>query len=117
MIKGIGIDIVELDRIKRLLYKNDRFQKRILTDNELDMMKRYSEKRKVEFIAGRFAAKEAFGKAMGTGISGNYGFQDIEVVANRSGKPSILAVGIEEIIHVSISHSEEYAVAQVVLES
>ncbi|RSL29637.1 holo-ACP synthase [Salibacterium salarium] len=117
MIKGIGIDIVELSRIEQLLCKNDRFEKRILTENEQKKMAHFYGRRKVEFAGGRFAAKEAFAKAAGTGISASWGFQDIEVISDESGKPGIVVDGIAESVHVSISHSQEYAVAQVVLES
>lgn len=116
MIKGIGIDIIELNRIKESM-KNDRFTNRILTDAE---MQKYvllqSERRKIEFVAGRFAAKEAFSKAMGTGI-GELGFQDIEVMNDEKGAPYI-NVNLEEKmnIFVSITHSRDYAVAQVILE-
>ncbi|WP_010098111.1 holo-ACP synthase [Ornithinibacillus scapharcae] len=116
MIKGIGIDIIELNRIKESI-KNDRFIDRILTDVEKQKYTSIqSDQRKIEYIAGRFAAKEAFSKAMGTGI-GKLSFQDIEVLNDGKGAPYI-KVSLEERmnIFVSITHSREYAVAQVVLE-
>lgn len=116
MIKGIGIDIIELDRIRNLM-NNNRFIERILTVKEKQTFALLqSESRKVEFIAGRFAAKEAFSKAMGTGI-GELSFQDIEVLNNEKGAPFITYLKEEHMnIFISITHSREYAAAQVVIE-
>lgn len=116
MIKGIGIDIIELSRIKASISKNDRLVKRVLTKNEraiYESLKRQS--RKVEFLAGRFAAKEAFAKATSRGI-GKLSFQHIEVLSNKNGAPQLTAKGYDtEAIFISISHSKEYAIAQVVI--
>jgi holo-[acyl-carrier protein] synthase len=116
MIKGIGIDIIELERIRKSM-ENKRFIDRILTEKEKqNFLLLQSETRKVEFLAGRFAAKEAFAKAMGTGI-GTLSFQDIEVMNDENGAPYIHVQLDEKMnIFVSITHSREYAVAQVVLE-
>jgi holo-[acyl-carrier protein] synthase len=116
MIKGIGIDIIELGRIKKSM-KNSRFLDRILTNKEKQsFVLLQNETRKVEFVAGRFAAKEAFSKAMGTGI-GTLSFLDISILNDENGAPFIEAAVTEKMnIFVSISHSREYAVAQVVLE-
>ncbi|RDW15087.1 holo-ACP synthase [Oceanobacillus chungangensis] len=117
MIKGIGIDIIELERIKGSLERNNRFVDRILTENEMNLFIRLqNHHRKVEFLAGRFAAKEAFSKAVGTGI-GKLSFHDIEVLPDRNGAPTITAYGYEAYrSFISITHSREYAVAQVVIE-
>lgn len=116
MIKGIGIDIIELNRIKESM-KNERFIDRVLTAAEKQKyVLLQSEIRRMEFIAGRFAAKEAFSKAMGTGI-GKLGFQDIEVLNDEKGAPYINVTLEDRMnIFVSITHSREYAVAQVVIE-
>jgi len=114
MIKGIGIDIIELERIKNLM-KNERFKKRILTENELHQYEALTEKRKVEFLAGRFAAKEAYAKAYGTGIGEQLSFQDIEIQNNDKGKPMIIKP-MNYKVHLSISHSQDFAVAQVIIE-
>ncbi|MEN2769215.1 holo-ACP synthase [Ornithinibacillus xuwenensis] len=116
MIKGIGIDIIELKRIQKSM-ENERFVNRILTEKEKESYIQLDNRaRKVEFLAGRFAAKEAFAKAMGTGI-GKLSFQDISVLNNRLGAPFIDITVTEKMnIFVSISHSREYAVAQVVIE-
>lgn len=116
MIKGIGIDLIELERIEKSIQKNARFVERILTKKERQTFEEFkNQRRKVEFLAGRFAAKEAFAKANGTGI-GKLSFQHIEIVANDHGAPEIIVKGYEaEKLFVSISHSDTYAIAQVVI--
>lgn len=114
MIKGVGIDIVELERIERLVEKPS-FIARILSDSEKERFRQLSGKRQVEFLAGRFAAKEAYAKARGTGIGRDLSFKDIEVLSNEKGKPFIEEKD-GETIHISISHSRDYAVAQVIIE-
>lgn len=115
MITGIGIDIVELHRIKEIVDRNSKFIHRILTENEKKEYEALSDSRKIEFLAGRFAAKEAFSKAVGTGIGSHLSFLQIEIMKDELGKPMINS-HIEAIVHLSISHSRQFAVAQVVLE-
>ncbi len=115
MIKGIGIDITEIGRIKKILERQPRFPERILTENELQRFEQLKGQRKVEYFAGRFAAKEAFSKANGTGIGKALSFLDIEIAVDQQGKPCIIAP-IARGVHLSISHSKEYAIAQVVIE-
>lgn len=115
MIKGIGIDIVEIDRIKRLIEKQPKFLARVLTGTELDSYQSRSGRRRYEYAAGRFAAKEAFAKAMGCGIGEQLSFQDIEILSDEKGKPYIQAP-FSEGVHLSITHSREYAAAQVIIE-
>jgi holo-[acyl-carrier protein] synthase len=114
MIKGIGTDIIELSRVSELISRQGKFIDRILTVNEKEKFERLSDTRKVEFLAGRFAAKEALSKALGTGIGSELSFLDIEVDADHLGKPYFIKP--EGRVHLSISHSREYAVAQVVIE-
>lgn len=118
MIKGIGIDLVELDRIRDSLEKSDKLIKRILTDKERELFHQLnSEKRRIEFLAGRFAAKEAFAKATGDGI-GKLSFQDIEILKNDKGAPVLNAKGYEHVqIFISITHTDHYAAAQIVIEA
>ncbi|PLR95559.1 holo-ACP synthase [Bacillus sp. T33-2] len=115
MIKGIGIDIVEIDRIKDIMLKQARFSDRILTVNEKRSFDDLNDNRKAEFLAGRFAAKEAFSKAAGTGIGQELSFLDIEIDADPLGRPFICKP-YSRGVHLSISHSKQYAVAQVVIE-
>lgn len=116
MIIGIGIDIVEIGRIKKMMEKQSKFVQRILTDREQDVLQALTGDRKAEYLAGRFAAKEAYAKAVGTGIGKDLSFRDIEIQKDERGKPFIVKPK-QTGVHLSISHSEEYAVAQVVLES
>ncbi|MFC4322045.1 holo-ACP synthase [Litchfieldia salsa] len=116
MIVGIGIDIVELHRIKKIVERQKKFINRILTEKEIIQFEQYTGHRKIEFLAGRFAAKEAYSKAVGTGIGKGLSFVDIEVFSDEKGKPCIKNKGLET-VHLSISHSKDYAVAQVIIES
>ncbi|PIC99662.1 holo-ACP synthase [Sporosarcina sp. P29] len=115
MIQGIGLDIVELDRVARLDGRNTKFRERILSERELCVYETLSGHRKIEYLAGRFAAKEAFSKARGTGIGADCRFLDIEVMSEASGRPilyfhSQLVQGF-----ISITHTQTVAAAQVVL--
>jgi holo-[acyl-carrier protein] synthase len=116
MIIGIGTDIVELSRMEKVGI--DRLINKILTSKEQSMVPE-KEKRKREFVAGRFAAKEAISKALGTGIGANFAFDDVEILSDEWGAPKANWKNIEgkPTIHLSISHSEQYVVAMVVLES
>lgn len=115
MIEGIGIDIIELQRIKELMTRQQKFIDRVLTPAEKDRYLTLSERRQVEYVAGRFAAKEAFSKAVGSGIGERLSFRDIEIISDKFGKPYITKPFADG-VHLSISHSEQYAVAQVVIE-
>lgn len=126
MIIGIGIDLVELERIQQSLDRfGDRFLRRILTDLELTRMPE-NPANKVAFTASRFAAKEATVKALGTGFSRGVGFKDVEVVTPDTRKPEIelhgraLEVAGElgaKKVFVSLTHERSMAAAVVILES
>lgn len=115
MIKGIGVDITELDRMETLINRQPRLKERILTEREILIYEKLNGRRKVEYFAGRFAAKEAFSKANGTGIGKHLSFLDIEIISDDKGKPMI-SKPFSEGVHLSISHSRDYAIAQVVIE-
>jgi holo-[acyl-carrier protein] synthase len=117
LIIGIGIDIVEIDRIEKIAQRQKGFVERILAQKEKAYYEKLSPRRKVEFLAGRFAAKEAYAKAVGTGIGQHLGFQDIQIDYDGHGKPFILSPSSDVKVHLSISHSQQYAVAQVIVES
>lgn len=115
MIKGIGLDIIEMKRVKKAKERSEKFEQRILSERELHIYKQLSEVRKVEFLAGRFAAKEAYSKANGTGIREGCEFHQIEILNDELGKP-ILYFDRQSINgFVSITHSVDYAAAQVIL--
>ena len=115
MIIGIGLDIVELDRIRDLLVRNPKFARRILTPQEMEVFASLGERRRIEWFAGRFSAKEAFSKAVGTGIGKELSFQDISIIQEKSGKP-IIQHSFPYTAHISITHTTQYAAAQVILE-
>lgn len=121
MIKGIGTDIVEIARIKRLM-KNQHAIDRLLTKKEAELMANRAKPH--EFFAGRFAAKEAVSKAFGVGIS-KCPPNEVEVLNDDLGAPYVVlydnAKKLQESknatkIFISITHEKEYAVAMVVLE-
>ncbi|SDZ30618.1 holo-ACP synthase [Thermoactinomyces sp. DSM 45892] len=122
MVFGIGTDIVEIERIA--LINLERFAKRILNEEEQTHLSSVS-KRTTEYIAGRFAAKEAISKALGTGIGSQLSFHDISIVKDKLGAPKVQLAepvmksffGDQNVrIHLSISHSQRYAVATAVIE-
>ena len=115
VIIGIGLDLIELKRIDTLRIRQKRFPERILTTAELLDYEKLNDTRKTEFLAGRFAAKEAYSKARGTGIGEELSFQDIEITKDQHGKPMIIKP-IFGRTHLSITHSKEYAAAQVIIE-
>ena len=83
-ILGIGVDIIQNKRIKDSI-KNHKFKNRIYSSNELKLSS-YS-KNKIGYFSKRFAAKEAFAKALGTGFRDNLNFKDIEIMNDKLGKP------------------------------
>lgn len=115
VIKGIGLDIVEMQRIRKISTSQPKFAERILTERELNIYRTLTGNRQVEYLAGRFAAKEAFSKALGTGIGKEAGFQDIEVINDERGKP-IISKPFSQGVHLSITHTKEYAAAQIIIE-
>lgn len=115
MIIGTGVDIVEIGRIRKLVESQPRFPDRVLTENEKTIYSTYNERRRAEFLAGRWAAKEAFSKAKGTGIGKGLSFLDIEIEADLQGRPTVTKP-MTDGVHLSISHSEQYAIAQVIIE-
>ena len=117
---GVGIDIIEIDRIEKAMNKNNRFLERIFTKKEIEYFQ--NKKFKANTIAGNFAAKEAVSKSLGMGIR-NYKFVDIEILRDNLGKPTINTYNnfrkiCEENkiidINISISHSKQYAVANAI---
>ena len=115
MIDGIGIDIVRIDRIKRILEKYpERFPKRILHPQEYAD---YSDKKdKASFLACQFAAKEAVSKALGLGFTQNLYPKSILIRRDPRGKPyATLSPPTDQTILVSISDEREYAIAEAIV--
>lgn len=119
---GVGIDICEVARFERLKV-NQAFLDRVFTIKEQDYC--IPRKRAAESLAARFAAKEAFSKAFGTGISNGLSLDEIEVDRDELGKPVIILYGKTKEkalergvnkIHLTLSHEKSLAVAVVILE-
>ena len=126
MILGVGVDIIEIERIDNATKNQNKFLNKIFTENELQYFRKRS--MNSEVIAGNFAAKEAISKTLGTGFR-NISFLDIEILRDKLGKPIVnienkIKKNIEHIfgggqvykIHITISHSKSNAVAYAVLE-
>ena len=122
MIFGVGTDLVEIGRIQKAIEKNPRFLQKVYTEEEI----RYCQRKKNPWqsFAARFAAKEAVSKALGTGL-GKIGLTDIEVQNQSTGQPQIVLHGAAQIfaqthgikrVHISLSHSEVYAIATAIVE-
>lgn len=115
MIIGHGIDLQDIAAIERAMEKRPRFVKKVLTKKEEDLFVQLKGRRQVEFLAGRWATKEAFSKALGTGI-GKIGFQDIEILIDEKGAPQVTVSPVTAKAWVSISHSAGFVQASVILE-
>ncbi len=124
MIFGIGTDIIEVKRMEKHLTNNPTLKTRLFTEREMAYCEK-SNAVKFQCYAARFAAKEAFFKALGTGYRYGMAFHEIEILNDGLGKPSIHPLGkVKEYltefqvksIHLSISHLKEIANAFVVLE-
>jgi holo-[acyl-carrier protein] synthase len=124
MIVGIGIDLVEIERIRGVyLRHSERFVNRILTPAERDYVLQHKDP--TQRLAGRWAAKEAALKALGTGLSNGIRWQDAEILPDERGKPilHLHAKALQrarelgaDLFHVTITHSDSLAMAQVILE-
>ncbi|WP_161979561.1 holo-ACP synthase [Streptococcus sp. S784/96/1] len=116
MIYGHGIDLQDISAIQRAYDKRQSFAHKILTEKELELFQTLKAPRTYEFLAGRWAAKEAFSKALGTGLV-DLSFQDIEIMKDSKGAPIVTVSPFEGKVHLSISHSGSFVQASVILES
>ncbi len=125
MIVGLGLDVAEIDRIEAAITRHgDAFVGRIYTDAEVSYCRRF--RNSAERFAGRFAAKEAAMKALGTGWRHGVRWRDIEVLRQPGGKPTLRLAGVAaefaaklgvKSISMTITHSGNLAIAQVIFES
>jgi holo-[acyl-carrier protein] synthase len=118
---GIGIDLVEVERIRQSIRKfGERFRSRIFSKEEQSFCE--LQKEKYLSYAARFASKEAFSKALGTGIRGKISWQDVVIIDNEKSRPQMKISGRAKAIldnrktFLSITHTEKYASAIVVIE-
>jgi holo-[acyl-carrier protein] synthase len=124
MISGIGIDSIEVDRVEKKITKQSGFREYVFSENEI----KYCESlpNRYEHYAARFAAKEAFLKALGTGWTNEVTFNEIEILDQPNGKPELTVIGKTAAnifslagmkIFVSVTHLKKIATAVVVIES
>ena len=123
MITGLGIDLVEVDRIKQKIEKDNGFRELVFSANEITYCEKMANK--YEHYAARFAAKEALFKALGTGWLSGTAFNEVEVINNELGKPYIAFLGATQAtmstlqpgnIMVSLTHIKSTASAVVIIE-
>ena len=124
MILGAGIDLIEVARIASSFEKfGERFVNRILLPDEIAYC--LSHRKPSPFLAARFAAKEAISKAFGTGIGAQLGWQDLEIRRKESGEPFVVLHGKgrdlfeargAKSLHISLTHTENYAAVTAILE-
>ncbi|MCR5762231.1 MAG: holo-ACP synthase [Treponema sp.] len=125
MVYGIGCDIVKVSRFLKWV-ENDSLINRFFNKNEIMTGNSSSVQRKCEYYAVRFAAKESFSKALGTGLKG-FELTDIYIENDTDGKPFMRVIGNAAVelekncgkdahVHVSLSHEKEYAIAYVIIE-
>jgi holo-[acyl-carrier protein] synthase len=128
MIVGVGLDVVELERMERIMQRPgaSRFAEKVLSNREAVRWAELAPRRALEYIAGRFAAKEAVVKALGCGIGAAVGFRDMEIMPEEAGRPvcrlsdsAWLRLGLDgsgHRIHVAITHERTLAAATAVVE-
>ena len=124
MIYGVGTDIVNISRFKKMKSIKS-FSKKILSVDELKISSTYNEEKLIKYLAKQFAAKEAISKAFGTGIRKSILFKELEVLRDENGKPyfnplgdikkTLINLGITK-THVSLADESEHAIAFAILE-
>ena len=124
MIYGVGTDIVNISRFKKMKSIKS-FSKKILSVDELKISSTYNEEKLIKYLAKQFAAKEAISKAFGTGIRKPILFKELEVLRDENGKPyfnplgdikkTLINLGITK-THVSLADESEHAIAFAILE-
>jgi len=122
MILGIGVDIIEISRIKQSVERSgDKFLNRIFTEKELEYC--LSKGNKYQHLAARFAAKEAISKALSIGWNNQFDWKNVEVINEKSGEPKVHLNGLLKDflpaatnLKITMSHSDEYAVCFAILE-
>jgi len=124
MIFGIGTDVVDINRVKSMDSLSS-FANKILSENEIKVFSDLKEGKQATYLSKQFAGKEAISKAIGTGISGDIKFKEIEILRDERGRPIFNPVeNLKEILanlgitktHVSLSDEKDYAIAFAILE-
>ena len=124
MIYGIGTDIIQIQRIKDMKSQKS-FAQKILSKEELHTYSQLNQEQQIMYLSKQFSGKEAFSKAIGTGIAGEINFKSIKILRDSCGKPFFdFSKEIKKLLndlgirqsHVSLSDESEYAIAFVILE-
>ena len=113
----IGTDIIELERISQALTRQSSFANKVLSQKELTLYETFNEPRQIEFLAGRFCAKEAYVKALGIGFRSGFKMSDISVLPNQWGQPELQQGPWIQSVAMSISHSKTVAMATCVIDA
>jgi len=121
MVKGIGVDIIEIDRIRKSIESIGMpFLDKVFTPQEIAYCR--GKQNVHQHFAARFAAKEAVSKALSTGWAGEFRWKDVEVMNDASGQPRVTLAGklhdrlADDVILITLSHSENYVVAVALIE-
>lgn len=117
MIAGVGIDLLEIQRVKAVVHAEPRFVTKVLTPAEQAQLNTLHKQRYWEYLAGRFSLKESFSKAMGTGIGSHVGFQDVEIIDNAQGKPEVMRSPYPGQALASVSHTKDLVMTEVLLQT
>lgn len=124
MIFGIGTDIIEVKRVEKIVASGRQYLETIFTEKEMEYCE--ANARKSEHFAVRYAAKEAFLKALGSGWRDGLAFSDIEIINDELGKPQVFLHGEVKRVYnhhqiqqtsISLSHTKEIAIAVIILEN
>ncbi|MHC5522532.1 holo-ACP synthase [Ligilactobacillus saerimneri] len=120
MLIGLGNDVADIKREQEMLASGrlDRFAERVLTSEEYRVYATFPPRRRLEYVTGRFSAKESYAKALGTGIGSHVSFQDIEILNDEQGRPVITKHPLIDQAQawISISHTTDYVTTVVILE-
>lgn len=118
MILGHGVDVQSIEAVAAVVARRERFAATILTPAEMALYEQKKGKHQNEFLTGRFSVKEAFSKAVGTGMSQGLGWHDLEIVTGPAGEPVFTQYPNKSKmrVHVSISHSADTVFSSVILE-
>ena len=124
MIFGTGLDIIDVDRVRKIHMRwGDKFLRRFMREEEIKYCRSFKDS--APNIAARFAAKEAISKAFGTGIGEKLSWHDLEIVHHKNGRPSVKLHGSANVmliklsgrrVHISLSHNNHQAAAMALLE-
>jgi holo-[acyl-carrier protein] synthase len=121
MIRGIGVDIIEISRVRKSVEESgEQFLRKVFTQVEIDYCT--SKPDRFQHLAARFAAKEAVSKALATGWAGDFQWKDVEVMNDVSGQPQVTLHGklrerlASRTVFLSLSHAEDHVVAMAVIE-